>query len=172
MRNLLGYRAGIALVVALVTTFTRPDNATLGLALFGAYAMVLAMGTSVLGALRTKPRLAMNFVPQAILAFVGGVAALISLGSAPSFQLAALQLLLLLHLTLTGAIEAYLAYRVRANRLEAREHFIAAGLSVAIGLILAFIEPQPVNILGFFGAYLSITAVHLGIWAASPKKAD
>ena len=172
MRRLIGYRAGIALIVALITTFTRPDSATLGLVLLGGYTLALALGTTFIGALQIKPRPAMNFVPQAIVALIVGVAALVSLGSSSSFQLAALQSLLLLNLTLSAAIESYLAYRVRDNRLEAREHLIAAGLSLAIAIILAFIEPQPLNILGFFGAYLSITAVHLGIWAASPKKAD
>jgi hypothetical protein len=172
VRNLIGYRAGIALVVALVTTFTRPDTAALGLTLFGGYALALAIGTSLVATIWLKPRAKMVFLPQALLCLVAGVVALASLSAGESFQLATLQSLLLVYLAITAAIEGYLSYRVRANRLEATEHLIAAGLALAISVILALIESQPLNILGFFGAYLAITAVHLGIWAASPKKAN
>ena len=172
MRNLLGYRAAIALIVALVITFTRPDNATIGLALFAAYSLALSLGTVLIGTRSVKTRSAMVFVPQAFVALAAGVAALFALGATLSFQLAALQSLLLVLLTLSTAIESYLAYQVREIRLESREHQIAAGLALVIAVILAVVEAQPLNILGFFGAYLSITAVHLGIWASSPKKAD
>ena len=172
MRNLIGYRAGIALAVALVTTFTRPDSAALGLALFGSYALVLSIGTGLIGAVWTKPRVTMLFVPQACLALITGALALAAISASKSFQLASLQSILLVYLSLSAAIEGYLAYQARAYRIEAREHLIAAGLALGIAIILALIEAQPLNILGFFGAYLSITAVHLGIWAASPKKAE
>ena len=184
MRNVIGFRALIALAASLVITFTRPDTAALGLAIFAGFALLHGLGSLAVGftrktssASKTTSQLPSavplrNFVPQAIVALIAATAALLALGGSTSAKLAALQITVMGYLVLTAALHTYLASLSGFKTVEGRENLIAAGLAEAITIIFVLLNPEPLNASGFLGAYFALSAVHQGIWAASPTKAD
>lgn len=172
MRIVIGFRAAIALAAALVITFTRPDRAALGLAIFAGFCLAHGIGSLLIGFLRQKTNPLTNVLPQAIIAVAASALALLALGSTASSQLAALQLLVIGYLVLNAAFETYLASRSGFKTVDGREHLIAAGLGALIATIFVATNPEPLNAVGFLGAYFALSAVHQGIWAASPAKAD
>ena len=172
MRIVLGYRALIALAATLVITFTRPDTAALGLAIFAGFGIFQGLGTAVLSVAKPGDRPLLKVFPQAVIAVLAATGALLALGTSANNQLMLLQVLVMGYLVLTAAFETYLASRVGFKTVEGREHLIAAGLAELFTLIYVVLNPEPLNAAGFLGAYFALSAVHQGIWAASPSKAD
>ena len=121
MRIVIGFRAAIALAATLVITFTRPDTAALGLAIFAGFGLAQGLGTVAISFSRKATSSLQKVAPQAAISLVAA---------------------------------------------------IAAGLAELCTLIFVVLNPEPLNASGFLGAYLALSAVHQGIWAASPSKAD
>jgi uncharacterized membrane protein HdeD (DUF308 family) len=172
VRIVIGYRALIALAATLVFTFTRPDNALLTLIVFAGFALLNGAGSLLIGFTKARTNALQNVGVQALLALLAGIAALLELGGSPASQLANLQLLVVGYLAFNSSYEVYLASRTGFKSIEGREHLIAAGLGALIALIYVILNPEPLNAAGFLGAYFALSAVHQGIWAASPTKAD
>jgi len=172
VRIVIGFRAFIALAASLVITFTRPDTAALGLAIFAGFALVNGLGSAVIGIAQRGAVALSNVLPQAIVALAASVASLLALGGSASSELAALQITAMAYLVLTAALHTYLASLSGFKTVEGRENLIAAGLAEAITIIFVLLNPEPLNASGFLGAYFALSAVHQGIWAASPTKAD
>ena len=172
MRIVIGFRALAALAATLVITFTRPDTAALALAIFAGFGIVQGIGTEGLSFYRRANRPLLKVLPQSVIAVLAAVGALLALGTSAKSQLMVLQVLVMAYLVLNAAFETYLASRVGFKSLEGREHLIAAGLAEFFTLIYVVLNPEPLNAAGFLGAYLALSAVHQGIWAASPSKAD
>jgi uncharacterized membrane protein HdeD (DUF308 family) len=171
VRIVIGFRALAALAATLVITFTRPDTAALALAIFAGFTVVQGIGSVALGLARRASRPLLNILPPAVISVLAAVGALLALGTAPKY-LMDLQVLVMAYLVLNAAFETYLASRVGFKTLEGREHLIAASLAELFALIYVLLNPEPLNAAGFLGAYLALSAVHQGIWAASPSKAD
>jgi hypothetical protein len=172
VRIVIGFRALAALAATLVITFTRPDTAALALAIFAGFGMFQGLGTVTLGFARRANRPLLSVVPQAVISVLAAVGALLALGTSAKSQLVVLQVLIMAYLVLNAAFETYLASRVGFRTLEGREHLIAAGLAEFFTLIYVVLSPEPLNAAGFLGAYLALSTVQQGIWAASPSKAD
>ena len=172
MRIVIGFRAAIALAATLVITFTRPDTASLGLAIFAGFALLQAAGSIALGFVRPVSGLRQSVAPSALTSLVAAVAAILALGGQPTAKLAAFQIIVMSYLVLTAAFNTYLASKAGFKTIEGREHLIAAGLAELFTLIYVVLTSEPLNASGFLGAYLALSAVHQGIWAASPTKAD
>jgi uncharacterized membrane protein HdeD (DUF308 family) len=58
---------------------------------------------------------------------------------------------------------------MRPNGNRSREHLITAGLALVLGLLFLVTPMDAVSSVGFFGAYLVLSSVHLGIAAFSPR---
>jgi uncharacterized membrane protein HdeD (DUF308 family) len=172
VRIVIGYRALIALAASLVITFTRPDKALLALIVFAGFALLNGVGSMLIGFVKDKNNALQNVVVQGVLSLLAGAAALLEIDATPTSQLVTLQLLVVGYLVLNSAYEIYLGSRAGFKSIEGREHLIAAGLGLLIALIYVVLNPEPLNAAGFLGAYFALSAVHQGIWAASPAKAD
>ena len=172
MRIVIGFRALSALAATLVITFTRPDTAALAMAIFAGFTFVQCIGSVALSLARRASRPLLNVLPPAVISVLAAVGALLALGTSAKSQLMVLQVLVMAYLVLNAAFETYLASRVGFKSLEGREHLIAASLAELFALIYVLLNPEPLNAAGFLGAYLALSAVHQGIWAASPSKAD
>jgi hypothetical protein len=68
-----------------------------------------------------------------------------------------------------GINEAVLWRRAKASKQARTTHLITAVLSLLLALIVLALPLNDRNAVGFFGAYLVITAIHLGIDALSPE---
>jgi len=64
------------------------------------------------------------------------------------------------------------AFRVGRTTNRGRELLISGGLSTAFGVLFAAVQLAELDTVGFFGAYLILSAVHLGIAAASERKSS
>lgn len=171
MRIVIGFRASIALAATLVITFTRPDTAALALALFAGFGLLSGLGSLAIGLIGGRAG-ALNVTPQGAIAILAAASALWALATSPLTQLAFFKLIVLTYLLLNTVFEAYLGRSVGLKTVEGREHLIAAGLALLFSIIYVVLNPEPLNAAGFLGAYFALSAVHQGIWAASPTKAD
>jgi hypothetical protein len=71
---------------------------------------------------------------------------------------------------ITGAFELYLARRSGFATRSGKDNLISAVLSLGVGLLFLIVPLDIVSAVGFFGAYLVLSAVHLGISATTPAK--
>jgi len=67
-----------------------------------------------------------------------------------------------------GAFELYLARRSGFSTTVGRDYLLSATLSIVLGLLFLVAPLDIVSAVGFFGAYLVISGVQLGVAAASP----
>ncbi|MEI6591000.1 MAG: hypothetical protein WCO24_03245, partial [Actinomycetes bacterium] len=86
-----------------------------------------------------------------------------------SAELGVFRILVAVWALVLAANEAQLAWRARPNGNRSREHFITAGLALVLGLLFLITPMDAVSSVGFFGAYLVLSSVHLGIAAFSPR---
>jgi len=172
VRIVIGFRALAALAATLVFAFTRPDTAALALAIFSGFAIFQGLGTIVIGLVLNVPYFRGNVLPTSAISLVAATGALIGLGRASATELVVFQVAVMAYLVMNAAFATYLASRAGFKTTEGREHLITAGLAEFFTLIFVVLSPEPLNAAGFLGAYLALSAVHQGIWAASPSKAD
>ena len=67
-----------------------------------------------------------------------------------------------------GAFEMYLARRASFKTTSGREYLMSAILSAVLGLLFLVAPLDIVSAVGFFGAYLIVSGVQLGVAAATP----
>jgi hypothetical protein len=71
---------------------------------------------------------------------------------------------------IAGAFEMYLARRSGFATRFGKDSLISASLSLLVGLLFLAVPLDIISAVGFFGAYLVLSAVHLGISATTPSK--
>jgi uncharacterized membrane protein HdeD (DUF308 family) len=69
-----------------------------------------------------------------------------------------------------GAFELYLARRSGLKTRNGKDALINAVLSLLLGLLFLVAPLDIVSAVGFFGAYLALSGIHLAIAAATPSK--
>jgi hypothetical protein len=68
----------------------------------------------------------------------------------------------------SGAFELYLARRASLKTVHGRDFLLSAILSAVLGLLFLVAPLDIVSAVGFFGAYLIVSGVQLGVAAATP----
>lgn len=170
MNSLLATRAAAHAAVAAVITFSRLHNGELGinsLILFGALYLAASLGTHLLDH-RYKlmsARLALPVIAPTVVALIALTAKLFGNQELLTFRL--LVGLLMLGFVITELLHAK---KVSRKTLDGKEAVITAVASAIMFGIAIAVDVGPVPMVGFFGAYHAILAVHLGISAATPKK--
>lgn len=177
-------RAAVAAVAAIVITFSQDHSASLGLTIFGAFAVLtglaLLAGTRSLAEDRVAQR---TFAAQAFLTIAAGT---VSLVAAASGSLPAFFAIVLAWALLTGALELYNGFRLRGRSPLARD-WTTTGLVTVLLAVAFLVVPQDLNqqfsgpdgversltasivTVGIFGAYAAIVAVLLVIGGFSLK---
>lgn len=162
-------RAAIALVTAVVVTFTQGAHTPVfGLIVFGCFAIADGIATAALTFLfgpRTLTRTL--FVIQGVVGVVAGALAL---------ALASSGLGLFLYLVtvwgaLTGFLELYSGLRDRARDAAARDWVITGALTAVLALVLLLVPADALLAVGLFGAWAVIVGVFQGIGAVSLRSA-
>lgn len=167
MNWLLATRAVAHGVVAIMITFAQIDNVLNSLILFGALYLAASLGTHFLDR-RFKlnsQTVGLPLIAPVIVATLAAAALWLNADSLLAFRV------------LTGLLMAWfviseivVAKKAGRKTLQGREAVITAVASaIMLGLALGANLRQD-DLVGFFGAYNAILAVHLGIAAATPKK--
>ena len=165
MRFVQAVKAAVAVAAGLVITFSQAHSAAVGLLVFAVFALAYGVLVSTFALrfeasryLREELVVAVVSISLACLAFLN-----IDAGQSTFTILVAVWALVL------AGNEAQLAWRARPNGNSWRDHLITAGLAFALSLLFFVTPMDSVSSVGFFGAYLVLSSVHLAIAAFSPK---
>ena len=170
MKFVFTLRAAISFGVGIFITFNQSHSAATGLLALGifgiGFAVLNGIGSSVWG----KGIFSLENFPLTLAALILGVAALL----VPTGNLEAAGLVFVFLVAgwglISGAFELALARRSGFATRTGKDNLLNAVLSLGLGLLFLIVPLDIVSAVGFFGAYLVLSAVHLGISAATPAK--
>lgn len=162
-------RALVALATAAAVTFTRDAHtAQFGLIVFGLFAVLDGLATSILNLLFGSPGLTRTlFAVQGAVGVIAGVVALALNGGGLGLFL----YLVTVWAALTGVLELYSWVRERRRDAAARDWLITGALTAVLALALLIVPADAVLAIGLFGAWAVIVGVFQGIGAASLRSA-
>ena len=170
MKFVFAARAAISFSVGIFITFNQSHSAATGLlalAIFGlGYAVLNGIGSVVWG----KGIFSLENFPLTIAALIIGLAALLVPASDPEASALVFVYLVTGWGLISGAFEMYLARRSGFATRFGKDSLISASLSLVVGLLFLAVPLDIISAVGFFGAYLVLSAVHLGISATTPSK--
>ncbi len=146
MRRIKSLRALASIAVGLFVTFWQAHHAAVGLVALAIFTILYGLRT-LFGAPKYSP-----------IALIALITAFISASSLQENSNATFILLV----AIWGAAQAATDF---INR-----DVISAVLASVLALLFALVPLDIVSAVGFFGAYLIVSGVHLGIAAYSPKK--
>lgn len=159
-------RAAIAVVPAVLITFTANHSPEFGLLVFGAFAFVSGVAVAVLSR-RTlaDSRERGAFLVQGVAGVVAGVLALGFHGGGLGFFL----YLVTVWGVVTGFLELSSGIRARRRDPADRDWLVMGAATVLFAIVVLVLPPNVVVSVGLLGAYLVMLAVYLGIAAFSLK---
>jgi uncharacterized membrane protein HdeD (DUF308 family) len=164
-------RAVLAIVPAIVITFTTDHSATFGLYVFGAFALASGLLVAILSSITlTDPAARTLFLLHGIVGAVAGALALLFHAGGLGFFL----YLVTVWAAVTGFLELYSGVRVRNRSASARDWIVTGAATAVLALVFLLLPPHAVVSVGLFGAYLVLLGVYLAIaglslkWATSP----
>jgi uncharacterized membrane protein HdeD (DUF308 family) len=168
VRIQFGFRAAISFTLGIFITFSQVHSADLGLKVLGVYGILLGIGGAVIALYKRSGLNPLQELPSAALALLIGLFALLSTTS-PSSEIVAFLALVSAWGLISGAFELYQSRRLGFKSVRGRDCLISAVLGLLLGVIFLAAPLDAVSAVGFFGAYLAISGVHLGIASSSAK---
>ena len=150
-------------------TFSQSHSASVGLLALGIYGVGLALVTMAVHFINQKGLATIEAIPFAIIALIIGVFALL-VPEGDQTQIAGFIALVTAWGLLSGVLELYAARKERLSTRLGRDYLLNAVFALILGALFLFAPLDIVSAVGFFGDYLVISAVHLGISAATPAK--
>ena len=166
MRLNLILRTAICLEVGLVITFSQVHNVTLGLQSLTSFGVGYAMITIFVALLQRKKLASYQNLPITGLALVVG---LIAAQAPTTGGMIWFRLLVAGWGVLSGCYEIWLASKASFRSMRGKEQLLTGLLGLILGALYLLVPLSEIDAVGFFGAYLIISAVHLGIAAASER---
>lgn len=159
-------RAVLALVPAVVITFTPDHSARFGLVVFGAFAAATGLAVTILGwRTLTDSSTRTLVLVQGIVGILTGVLALGFSGGGLGFFL----YLVSVWAAVTGFVELYAGIRVRSHTASGRDWIVAGAATAVLALAFLLLPPNAVVSVGLFSAYLVLLGVFLVIAGLSLK---
>jgi hypothetical protein len=169
MQIVLSLRAAISFGVGIFITFNQSHSAATGLialAIFGiGYAVLVGVGSAIWG----KGLISIDHLPLVVVSLIVGVLALLIPGGDPLAQQLAFIYLVTGWGLVAGSLELYLARREGFASRPGKDALLNAAFGLLLGLLFLIAPLDIVSAVGFFGAYLSLSGIHLAIAAATPK---
>ena len=170
MQKVLGVKAVIFVAVGLFITFTQSHSAATGLFALAVFGLGLAVANIAATIWDKGKYLSVESFPLTIISLAGGLFAVLIPRSDSTAQALAFVYLVSGWAVVSGAIELYLANRSGFRTRAGKDGLITAVLGLGIGLLFLIATLDIVSAVGFFGAYLVICGVHLGIAGLTPQK--
>ncbi len=172
MRQTNALRAAISLAVGLFITFSQSHAATIGLLALAIFSLGFAVVNGLSSAIWGKGLVAIEAMPLTVVSLLIGVFSLMALSLNSNLSIDAAQTAFIGLVTVwglvAGAFEMYLARRASFKTTNGREYLMSAILSAVLGMLFLVAPLDIVSAVGFFGAYLIISGVQLGVAAATP----
>lgn len=169
MRYQQGYRAAISFALGIFITFSQAHGADIGLIVLAAFGFSLGLGGGALAFFQKSGLNPLQELPVATLALLIGMFSALAFSNTPN-QLPAFLALVSAWGIISGAFELYQARRSGLKTVAGKDYLISAVFALLLGLLFLAVPLDEVSAVGFFGAYLALTGVHLGIAAASVQK--
>ena len=166
-RIALAARAAISLAVGLFLTFSQSHGAEIGLLALGIFGLSFAVLTGLASVLFQKGLAAIENVPLVMVALLIGIFALSATDDAMAFKF-----LVTGWAIIAGAFELYQARRAGFKTAAGRDLLINSSFSLLLAVLFLLAPLDIVSQVGFFGAYLMMSGVHIGIAAASPAHSN
>ena len=170
MQKVLGVRAINFVTVGLFITFTQSHSAATGLLALAIFGIGLAVTNIAATIWDKKSYLSIESLPLTLISLAVGLFAVLIPQTDTTAQALAFVYLVSGWAVVAGAIELYLANRSGFRTRAGKDGLITAVLGLALGLLFLIAPLDIVSAVGFFGAYLAICGVHLGIAALTPQK--
>jgi uncharacterized membrane protein HdeD (DUF308 family) len=170
LQKILGLRAAIFLSVGLFITFAQSHSAATGLLALAIFGIGLAFANIASTIWDKRNYLSVESLPLTLISLAAGLFAALTPQTDPTAQALAFVYLVAGWAVVFGALELYLANRSGLKTRTGKDGLITAVLGVALGLLFLIAPLDIVSAVGFFGAYLVICGVHLGIAALTPQK--
>lgn len=169
MRYQQGYRAAISFALGIFITFSQAHGPDIGLIVLAAFGFSLGLGGGALVFVRKAGLNPLQELPVATLALLIGMFSALAFSNTEN-QLSAFLALVSAWGIISGAFELYQARRSGFKTSAGKDYLISAVFALLLGLLFLAVELDEVSAVGFFGAYLALTGVHLGIASASVQK--
>jgi len=163
-------RAAISFAVGIFITFNQSHSAATGLLALGIFGIGFALLNGIGSAVWGKGIFSLENFPLTLAALIVGTAAILVPATDPEAAALVFVYLVTGWGLITGAFEMYLARRSGFATRFGKDSLISASLSLLVGLLFLIAPLDIISAVGFFGAYLVISAVHLGISAGTPSK--
>jgi uncharacterized membrane protein HdeD (DUF308 family) len=170
LQKILGVRAATFIAVGFFITFTQSHSAAAGLFAFALFGIGLAVANLVATVWAKQNYLSVESLPVTAIALAFGFFAALIPQTDPSAQALAFVYLVAGWAIISSAMELYLANRSGLRSRAGKDGLISAGLGFALGLLFLIVQLDIVSAVGFFGAYLVVSGVHLAIAALTPQK--
>jgi len=165
MRSLNALRAVVLSFGAAYLIFNQDHSVAVGKFILSVVTVALVLGSVVI---QRIPKLKISFrdilAPTAI-AFIVAVLSLVLVGDQDLLQFKALVIIFVVAM---AVLESVLSTKAEpGEKIELR---ISAALGILTGLLFLLAPLNDLNAVGFFSAYLAISAVQRAVWASGPSK--
>lgn len=170
MKLSLGARAILCLNIGIVITFTQSHDSGVGLIALAVFGIGFAVLTAIASATAKDKLSTIESVPITIVALIIGALALLVQTQNSAAGVGTFIALVTGWGLISGAFELFLARRAGFGTVAGRDSLITSVLSLALGNLFLVVPLDIVSAVGFFGAYLVVVGVHLGISATTPTK--
>jgi uncharacterized membrane protein HdeD (DUF308 family) len=170
LQKVLGVQAAIFVAVGLFITFTQSHSAATGLFALAIFGIGLAVANIAATIWDKINYLSVESLPLTLTSLAAGLFAALIPQTDPTAQALAFVYLVSGWAVVSGALELYLANRSGFRTRARKDGLITSVLGLALGLLFLIAPLDIVSAVGFFGAYLVICGVHLGIAALTPQK--
>jgi uncharacterized membrane protein HdeD (DUF308 family) len=164
-------RGILALVPAVVVTFSPNHSPAFGLFVFGVWAVVSGLIVGALSLRLTVERgIRSLFAAGAVATVAAGILALTVPGGGLPFLLS----LVSVWAAVTGIVELFAGLRARGRTPAARDWIAVGAFTALLALVYLVLPLDPVSAVGVLGGYFVIVGVYLVIggfslkWAAAP----
>jgi uncharacterized membrane protein HdeD (DUF308 family) len=166
VRLLLILRAAVFVGVGLLITFIQAHTYSVGVLALTIFAFAYALVSALALVVKGNQLPVVETLILTVFAVATGIAAIVTTPEASTW----LVKLYAVWGIASGLTELAQAFRTGRKTNRGRELLISGALSFAFGLLFALVPLAELDTVGFFGAYLILSAVHLGIAAASERK--
>lgn len=165
MRSLNALRAVVLSFGAAYLIFSQDHSVAVGLFVLQVVTVALVVGAIVIQRIpKLKVTIRDIFTPS-VIALAVAVLSLVVVGEQDLFQFKALVVLFVIAMAVFEFILS-----TKAESGEKIELRISATLGALTGLLFLFAPLNDLNAVGFFSAYLAISAVQRAVWASGPSK--